>query len=177
MTDSSHASTLAPPDQPKTAPCQAASLGELAQALAVGFPRELIVFDSPAKTRAELAFALQQGVAVNLDNFQELARAAELMARHPEWAAREGGQLVGLRVNPQVGAGSIAALSTGGAVSKFGFPLGECRAELVAAFVKYPWLNMLHLHVGSQVGRQGWLVGRGFSGRVHSLRGLWVVVR
>lgn len=59
----------------------------------------------------------------------------------------------------QVGAGSIAALSTGGAVSKFGFPLGEVRDELVAAFVAHPWLNMLHLHVGSQVRPCGQGVG------------------
>lgn len=47
-----------------------ASLGELAQALHVGFPPDRIVFDSPAKTRAELAYALERGVPVNLDNFQ-----------------------------------------------------------------------------------------------------------
>ncbi len=51
--------------------------------------------------------------------------------------------------------GDIPELSTGGAVSKFGFPLLEVRQQLVDAFVKHPWLNMLHLHVGSQVGR--WL--------------------
>lgn len=56
-----------------------------------------------------------------------------------------------LPAHAQVGAGAIAALSTGGAVSKFGFPLGEVRQQLVAAFVAHPWLNMLHLHVGSQV--------------------------
>lgn len=50
----------------------------------------------------------------------------------------------------QIGAGSIAALSTGGLVSKFGFPLTECRQQLIEAFQQYPWLNMLHLHVGSQ---------------------------
>ena len=49
---------------------QAASRGELAQALEVGFPPERVVFDSPAKTRAELEYALSAGVAVNMDNFQ-----------------------------------------------------------------------------------------------------------
>ncbi|KIZ00782.1 diaminopimelate decarboxylase [Monoraphidium neglectum] len=129
---------------------EVASLGELAQALHVGFPPDRIVFDSPAKTAAELEFALARGVPTNLDNFQELARAAALVAAHPEWLERPGGLAVGLRINPQVGSGSIAALSTGGAVSKFGLPLSECREELVAAFVAHPWLNMLHLHVGSQ---------------------------
>jgi hypothetical protein len=36
---------------------QAASLGELQQALQVGFPPERIVFDTPAKTRSELRWA------------------------------------------------------------------------------------------------------------------------
>jgi diaminopimelate decarboxylase len=39
-----------------------ASLGELAQALRVGFDPSKVVFDSPAKTRAELAYALEAGV-------------------------------------------------------------------------------------------------------------------
>lgn len=52
----------------------------------------------------------------------------------------------------QVGEGRIAALSTAGRVSKFGVPLTEVRAQVVDAFVRHPWLNALHLHVGSQVG-------------------------
>ncbi len=53
----------------------------------------------------------------------------------------------------QVGEGSIAALSTGGTVSKFGVPLREARPQLLAAFRRHAWLNALHLHVGSQVTR------------------------
>ncbi|MDX3240414.1 hypothetical protein [Streptomyces sp. ME18-1-4] len=60
--------------------CEAASAGELAQALAAGFAPEQIVFDSPAKTRAELRQALELGVAVNADNFQELDRIGDLLA-------------------------------------------------------------------------------------------------
>lgn len=54
--------------------CEAASLGELCQALRAGFPPERIVFDSPAKTIGELRFALSQGVNLNIDNMQELER-------------------------------------------------------------------------------------------------------
>src|SRR4051812_16531508 len=43
--------------------CEVATAGELARALAAGFPPERIVFDSPAKTRAELERALALGVA------------------------------------------------------------------------------------------------------------------
>jgi diaminopimelate decarboxylase len=139
-----------PPPLPKkqrTQNTQVASFGELACALAAGFDPKRIVFDSPAKTARELAYALEKGVAVNIDNAQELARAAALLEANPTW---QDGALIGLRVNPQVGAGAIAALSTGGAVSKFGWPLLEERDAMIAAYVRYPWLNMLHLHVGSQ---------------------------
>lgn len=133
---------------------EAASLGELQQALRVGFAPDRVVFDSPAKTVAELRYAVQAGVAFNLDNFQELERTAAIIASGTGPKTQEdraqSPQLIGLRINPQVGEGSIAALSTGGAVSKFGFPLQEARAELVEAFKTHPWLNMLHLHVGSQ---------------------------
>eukprot|EP00878_Enallax_costatus_P035087 GHUV01039058.1.p1 GENE.GHUV01039058.1~~GHUV01039058.1.p1 ORF type:complete len:169 (+),score=34.24 GHUV01039058.1:428-934(+) len=85
---------------------EAASLGELAQALHVGFTPDKIVFDSPAKTLAELRYALQAGVAVNLDNFQELSRTAALTKEQPELLQPPAGQeqqLIGLRINPQVG--------------------------------------------------------------------------
>ncbi|HEX4790025.1 MAG TPA: diaminopimelate decarboxylase [Actinospica sp.] len=133
--------------------CEAASPGELAQALAAGFPPDRIVLDSPAKTRAELRTALRLGVAVNADNFEELARTDEILrdlgldgcgpaARPP----------LGLRINPQVGAGSIGAMSTATEHSKFGVPLRDAgaRAAVIDAFARYPWLNRLHLHVGSQ---------------------------
>ncbi|KAG2434083.1 hypothetical protein HXX76_007811 [Chlamydomonas incerta] len=152
---------------------EVASLGELRQALCCGFAPGRVVFDSPIKTRAELAFALRAGVRLNLDNLEELERVARLVQDDPtlldpppppappQPAVAAGAvaaaaadhpptRLIGLRINPQVGEGSIAALSTAGRVSKFGIPLQECRAELLAAFRRHAWLNALHLHVGSQ---------------------------
>ncbi len=123
---------------------EAASLPELALALDAGCPPERIVFDSPAKTVEELALALERGVGVNADNLEELARLDALLARGASTRAP-----LGLRVNPQVGAGSIAATSVADEYSKFGEPI--CKAdEIVAAFRRYPWLGALHLHVGSQ---------------------------
>jgi diaminopimelate decarboxylase len=57
-----------------------------------------------------------------------------------------------VRVNPQVGTGSIEATSTAGPTSKFGVPLQDpaSRVELVNAFVNRPWLRWVHVHVGSQ---------------------------
>ncbi|MFF1304136.1 diaminopimelate decarboxylase [Streptomyces sp. NPDC058307] len=126
--------------------CEVASAGELAQALAAGFAPEQIVFDSPAKTRSELTRALELGVAVNADNFQELARIDESLASRPS-ASR-----IGVRLNPQVGGGEIAEMSTATATSKFGIPLEDDgnRGRLLEAYRARPWLTWVHAHVGSQ---------------------------
>ncbi|MGW2655552.1 diaminopimelate decarboxylase [Streptomyces sp. NPDC001478] len=126
--------------------CEVASPGELEQALAAGFTPDRLVFDSPAKTVEELEFALEHGIAINLDNFQELERVDRLLA------GREPSGPIGLRVNPQVGAGAIGAMSTATATSKFGVALRDPGAEdaVIDAFVRHRWLNRLHAHVGSQ---------------------------
>jgi diaminopimelate decarboxylase len=124
---------------------EVASLPELELALDAGLPPGRIVFDSPAKTHGELRRALALGVHLNADNFQELERIAAIVA---ETGPPQGP--VGLRVNPQVGAGAIAATSVANAFSKFGLPLDQCRDAIVAAFAAHPWLTALHCHVGSQ---------------------------
>ncbi|WP_329280584.1 diaminopimelate decarboxylase [Streptomyces sp. NBC_01451] len=126
--------------------CEVASAGELAQALAAGFTPEHIVFDSPAKTRAELFQALELGVTVNADSFQELARIADILA------TRSSTSQIGVRINPQVGAGSISASSTATATSKFGIALEDDGnvERLVQAYQEHPWLTWVHTHVGSQ---------------------------
>lgn len=125
---------------------EVASAGELALARAAGVPPSRTVLDSPAKTPAELREALALGIAVNADNPQELARIDGLVqsatTRSP----------LGLRVNPQVGGGSIEALSTATATSKFGVALRDegAREWVVRAYLDRPWLTRLHAHSGSQ---------------------------
>ncbi|MGW7529130.1 diaminopimelate decarboxylase [Streptomyces sp. NPDC054783] len=126
--------------------CEVATAGELARALAAGFRPERIVFDSPAKTNDELRRALALGVAVNVDSFQELERIDRILERRPSRSQ------IGVRVNPQVGGGSIAAMSTATSTSKFGVPLADpgSRERLVRAFGEHPWLTWVHAHTGSQ---------------------------
>ncbi|WP_406132008.1 diaminopimelate decarboxylase [Streptomyces sp. NBC_00989] len=125
---------------------EVASPGELALARAAGVRPERTVLDAPAKTPAELREALALGIAVNADNPQELERIDALMrsatSRSP----------LGIRVNPQIGGGSIAALSTATATSKFGVALRDegAREWVVRAFAERPWLTRLHAHTGSQ---------------------------
>lgn len=125
---------------------EVASPGELALARAAGIPPAHTVLDSPAKTPAELRQALALGIAVNADNLQELDRLDALVASAPTASP------LGLRVNPQVGAGSIGALSTATATSKFGVALRDegAREGVVQAYLDRPWLTRLHTHTGSQ---------------------------
>ncbi|MEU8548713.1 diaminopimelate decarboxylase [Streptomyces roseoverticillatus] len=127
---------------------EVASPGELALARAAGVAPERIVLDSPVKTVPELREALSLGVAVNADSREELARLDGLLRD----AVRPPRSPFGIRVNPQVGGGSIDALSTATDTSKFGVALRDegARAWLVRAFSERPWLTRLHAHVGSQ---------------------------
>ncbi|MFF7790118.1 diaminopimelate decarboxylase [Streptomyces sp. NPDC007991] len=125
---------------------EVASPGELALARAAGLGPEMTVLDSPAKTPAELREALALGIAVNADNPQELERIDALMRSA---ASRSP---LGIRVNPQIGGGSIEATSTATATSKFGVALRDegAREWVVGAYLDRPWLTRLHAHTGSQ---------------------------
>lgn len=125
--------------------CEVASPGELELALAAGFTTDRIIFDSPAKTRTEIAAALRLGVSFNVDNFEELARVDELILDADGPVPH-----IGIRINPQTGAGTIDAMSTATDTSKFGIGLKDHREALIEAFATRPWLDQLHVHSGSQ---------------------------
>lgn len=124
---------------------EAASIEEVALARAAGCLPNRIVFDSPAKTYEEISLALNWGINLNADSLQELERIQTLIGNHDSIQS-----YIGLRVNPQIGLGNIDIVSVSGKYSKFGVPLNEKRNEIIAAFERFPWLNGLHVHVGSQ---------------------------
>jgi diaminopimelate decarboxylase len=123
---------------------EAASLGEVTLALKSGYRPDQVVYDSPVKTIAELEFALKTGIHLNVDNLDELERVNNLLK------AFDSESSIGIRINPQVGVGTILESSVAGEYSKFGVPIGSRRKELTEAFLKFPWLRGMHLHVGSQ---------------------------
>ena len=99
-------------------------------------------------SRPELERAIQSGVVINLDNEHEMEMVDDLLKttcvglRPPS---------IGLRINPVVGAGSIAIMSTATKASKFGLPVTEeTRSTILDLYSKYDWLNGIHFHVGSQ---------------------------
>lgn len=137
---------------------ECASIVEVQHALRLGCPPENIVFDSPCKTRRDIAFAISAGVELNADNFDELQiireHAEELFqSNFPECTPRFAGHLprIGLRVNPLLGAGSNECLSVSTVHSKFGTALTDAnRRKIIDFFKENPWMTGLHCHVGSQ---------------------------
>lgn len=123
---------------------EVASLPELHLAEKAGFAPENIVFDSPAKTRSEIEYALKAGVHLNADSFDEIDRIAEILS------CVKSTSVIGVRINPQVGAGSITSTSVAGAISKFGIPVSDNRERIIAYFMKHEWLRAIHVHIGSQ---------------------------
>ena len=123
---------------------EVASLPELFMAEKAGFAPETIVFDSPCKTREEIGYALHAGVYINADSFDELDRIDDMMK------SIKSSSGVGLRINPQVGTGTIKATSVAGDISKFGVPLNENRDKIKEYYLKYEWLKGIHVHIGSQ---------------------------
>jgi len=126
---------------------EVASPGELMIARAAGFDAKDIIFDSPAKTLADLRTCIKHNISLNIDNLQELARIDQIIEEFPETKS-----VIGFRVNPQIGSGQIASTSTATATSKFGFALadGDNRQQLINIYKERPWLTSIHTHTGSQ---------------------------
>lgn len=126
---------------------EVASPGELLIARAAGFNAKDIIFDSPAKTMADLRTCIKHSISINIDNLQELARIDQIIEEFPNTKS-----VIGFRVNPQIGSGKIASTSTATATSKFGFALadGDNRQQLINIYKQRPWLKSIHTHTGSQ---------------------------
>ena len=123
------------------------SEGEILRALKAGVPAGKVVFSGAGKTRAELRFALAAGVGqINVESEPELDALIEI--------ARELGvqPAMAIRVNPDVGAGGHAKISTGKAENKFGVSLSEAvRLYAKAAGSGGVRPVALACHVGSQI--------------------------
>ncbi len=131
--------------------CDAASGGELHLALGAGFSPERIVLHGNAKSEAELRMALRHRVgAIVIDNFDEIARLAQLVADGA--LADRGAQPVLVRVTPDVSGETHEKISTGQADSKFGFAMADAeRAIERVGEVAGLELRGLHAHIGSQL--------------------------
>ena len=123
------------------------SEGEIRRALKAGIPADRIIFSGVGKTDTELAFALEVGVRqINVESVPELDRLIAIAE------ARQVRPDVAIRVNPRIGAGGHAKITTGGEGDKFGVPADEALA-LYARAAASPHLNPVGLacHIGSQI--------------------------
>jgi len=123
------------------------SEGEIRRALAAGVPASRIIFSGVGKTDAELAFAIREGVRqINVESGAELGRlirVAEQLDACPD---------IAIRVNPKVGAGGHAKITTGGEGDKFGVPIEEALALYAQAAASGRARPVgLACHIGSQI--------------------------
>ncbi|MBG0561868.1 diaminopimelate decarboxylase [Actinoplanes aureus] len=123
--------------------------GELAVALAAGFPPERMGFHGNNKSVSELSRALEAGVGrIIVDSFQEIARLTELARR----TGKRPGVLV--RVTVGVEAHTHEFIATAHEDQKFGFSLAGGAAFAAAAQIIDEGvldLRGLHSHIGSQI--------------------------
>jgi len=144
--------------------------GELAVALAAGFPPADIALHGNNKLPAEIDRAVAAGVGrIVVDAWEEVPRLAAGAARH----GREVAVLV--RVTVGVEAHTHSYIATANEDQKFGFSLADGSAERAAeAVLATPGLRLagLHSHIGSQIFDTG-----GFAVSVQRLVGLYARLR
>lgn len=119
--------------------------GELATALAAGFPPERIIFHGNNKSSGELEAARDAGVGrIVVDSFDELEAVTELGIR----------TRLMIRVTPGVEAHTHEAIQTGQEDSKFGFGIADGVAlDAIKRAAQIPGCELvgLHAHIGSQI--------------------------
>ncbi|HEV2557062.1 MAG TPA: diaminopimelate decarboxylase [Microvirga sp.] len=121
--------------------------GELRRALAAGVPGERIVFSGVAKTRDEMALALDSGIlCFNVESEPELEALSETAVSKGVTAS------ISVRVNPDVDAKTHKKISTGKSENKFGIPISRAR-EVYARAAAMPGLAItgVDMHIGSQI--------------------------
>ncbi len=123
------------------------SEGELRRARAAGVPASKIIFAGVGKTRAEMGYALEEGIlGFNVESEPELKALSDVATAIGATAS------IAIRVNPDVDAKTHAKISTGKAENKFGVPYVDAR-RLYAEAAKLPGIKVsgIHMHIGSQI--------------------------
>lgn len=121
--------------------------GEIQAALDAGFPASGIVYAGVGKADWEIDLGLDAGI----DRFN-VESAAELEVIAERAAAKGVIARISLRINPDIGAHTLAGITTGLAENKFGIYHGETESVIRLAMsrpsIKYCGL---HFHIGSQI--------------------------
>jgi diaminopimelate decarboxylase len=123
------------------------SEGEIRKAIHAGIPAGRIVFSGVGKTEAELAYAVEAGIyQVNIESEGELEALSRVCVRLGR------SQNAVFRVNPDIGAGGHAKITTGSSANKFGVSFAEA-SRLYAKGANLPGVRIcgLAVHIGSQI--------------------------
>ena len=123
------------------------SIGEYRLAKAAGVPPERILFSGVGKTAEEMAEALAGGLCqFNVESLEEARSLSDVAVAAGLTAP------IGLRINPDVEAGTHAKITTGTADSKFGIPAARAMDAFRAAS-RLPGLKVqgITVHIGSQL--------------------------
>lgn len=121
--------------------------GELFLARQAGITAERIVFSGVGKTADEVALALEAGIrAIHIESEHEQLMVASVAAEMERVAP------IGVRINPNIGAGTHPYISTGLQEHKFGLP-PERALEMLKQASLERWLEPVALasHIGSQI--------------------------
>lgn len=121
--------------------------GEYRRAIAAGVAPETIVFSGVGKTAEEMRVALTSGLyQFNLESLSEAEMLSEVATATGLTAP------VGFRVNPDVGAGGHAKITTGAAGNKFGIAIGDA-LDAYRRIAELPGLTVqgVAVHIGSQL--------------------------
>ncbi|RST29617.1 diaminopimelate decarboxylase [Sphingomonas ginkgonis] len=123
------------------------SVGEYRRVRSAGIAPEKIVFSGVGKTEAEMAETLAGGLfQFNVESVEELRMLSAVAAAQGRVAR------VGLRINPDVEAGTHAKITTGTADNKFGIAYQDALAAYAVAR-DLPGLKVqgVTMHIGSQL--------------------------
>ncbi len=121
--------------------------GELYRALKAGIPAKRIVYSGVGKTRDEMAYALENSIAMfNIESIEELQQLSKVAKSLDQKAP------IALRVNPDVDPKTHPYISTGLKKNKFGLSR-EQAIEAYKMAAKNPYLSIkgIDCHIGSQI--------------------------
>lgn len=125
--------------------------GELKRARLAGIPADKIMFSGIAKTAAELALAVDEGIlCVNIESEPELELLSSIAVSKGRIAN------MSIRVNPDIDARTHHKIATGKAENKFGIPISHARGIYArAARLKGLKVTGVDMHIGSQITELG----------------------
>ncbi|MCB0379377.1 MAG: diaminopimelate decarboxylase [Bdellovibrionales bacterium] len=122
--------------------------GEIAIALDNGFQASDVIFSGVAKSKEELALAIEKGIKqINVESPQELIRIGEMAKSVNKKVA------VAFRMNPEVSPETHPYITTGMSENKFGMDKSFL-PELLRILRRFPqnlYLRGLTMHIGSQL--------------------------